>query len=71
MAYIDICGKSIYYERYGEEHETALLYLSVVGNILIFSVGINLLFGKKIKVANFLPSLLFAIIAAFLPINLI
>ena len=27
--------------------ETALLYLSVVGNILIFCVGINLVFGTK------------------------
>ena len=51
--------------------ETALLYLSVVGNILIFCVGINLLFGKKIKVANLLPAIVFAIAAAFLPINLI
>lgn len=51
--------------------ETALLYLSVVGNILIFCVGINLVFGKKIKVANLLPALLFAILAAFIPIPLI
>ena len=51
--------------------ETALLYLSVVGNILIFCVGINLVFGKKIKVANFLPAIILAVAFAFLPIKLI
>lgn len=51
--------------------ETALLYLSVVGNILIFCVGVNLTFGKKIRVANLLPSLIFAVACAFLPIDLI
>jgi uncharacterized membrane protein YqgA involved in biofilm formation len=50
--------------------ETALLYLSVVGNILIFCVGINLVFGKKIKVANLLPSIILAIACAFVPIKL-
>ena len=51
--------------------ETALLYLSVVGNILIFCVGINLVFGKKIKVANLLPSIIFAVAGAFIPIKFI
>ena len=51
--------------------ETALLYLSVVGNILIFCVGINLVFGKKIKVANLLPAIFFAVACAFLPVDLI
>ena len=51
--------------------ETALLYLSVVGSILIFCVGINLVFGKKIKVANLLPSIIFEVAAAFLPIKFI
>ena len=51
--------------------ETALLYLSVVGHVLIFCVGINLVFGKKIKVANLLPSIIFAVACAFLPIKLI
>ena len=49
--------------------ETALLYLSVVGNILIFCVGINLVFGKKIRVANLLPSIIFAVAFAFLPFD--
>ena len=51
--------------------ETALLYLSVVGNILIFCVGINLVFGKKIKVANLVPAIILAVACAFLPIKFI
>ncbi len=46
----------------------ALSNLSLVGSILIFCVGINLTFGKQIKVANLLPSILFAVLWAFLPI---
>lgn len=34
--------------------------ISYVGSILIFCVGVNLLFGKKVKVANLLPALLVA-----------
>lgn len=40
----------------------SLANLSYVGNILIFCVGINLLFGPKIRVANLLPSLIFAML---------
>lgn len=50
--------------------DTALVFLSLTGSVLIFCVGINLLFGKRIKVANFLPALLFAVIASYLPIKL-
>lgn len=35
--------------------------LSLVGNILIFCVGINLVWPRTIKVANLLPSLLIAV----------
>ena len=42
--------------------ETALGNLSYVGNILIFCVGINLMFDKKIRVANLLPALVVAVI---------
>ena len=45
----------------------ALSNLSLTGNILIFCVGINLVWGKKIKVANLLPTIVFAVIWAFLP----
>jgi len=36
--------------------------LSLVGSVLIFCVGINLFFGKKVKVANMLPALLVPIV---------
>jgi hypothetical protein len=36
--------------------------LSFVGNMLIFCVGINLAFGKKFRVGNMLPALLFVIL---------
>ena len=48
--------------------ELALCYISLVGSILIFCVGMNLVWDKKIRVANLLPAILFAAIAAFLPI---
>ncbi len=44
----------------------ALSNLSLIGSVLIFCVGINLVFGKKIRVANLLPSIVFAVIAAFI-----
>ena len=46
----------------------ALANLSMVGNVLIFCVGINLVWGKKVRVANLLPAIIIAVIAAFLPI---
>lgn len=36
--------------------------LSFVGNMLIFCVGVNLAFGKKFRVANMLPALLFVVL---------
>jgi len=48
--------------------DAALDNLSLVGNVLIFCVGINLVWGKRIRVANLLPAILFAVIAAFLPL---
>lgn len=47
--------------------EAALSNLSLVGSIMIFCVGLNLVFGKKVKVANFLPAIVFAVAWAFLP----
>ncbi|MBQ7183541.1 MAG: DUF554 domain-containing protein [Clostridia bacterium] len=49
--------------------DAALGYLSLVGSVLIFCVGINLIWGKKIRVANLLPAVIFAAAAAFLPIG--
>ena len=48
----------------------ALANLSLIGSILIFCVGVNLVWDKRIKVANLLPSLVFAVAIAFLPLNL-
>ena len=47
----------------------AMDYLSLVGSVLIFCVGVNLVWGKKVRVANLLPALVFAVMAAFLPIQ--
>ena len=46
----------------------ALNNLSLVGNVLIFCVGINLVWDKRVKVANLLPAIVIAVIAAFLPV---
>lgn len=46
----------------------ALNNLSLVGNVLIFCVGINLVWDKRVKVANLLPAIVVAVIAAFLPV---
>ncbi|MBQ2855131.1 MAG: DUF554 domain-containing protein [Oscillospiraceae bacterium] len=48
--------------------DAALANLSLVGNVLIFCVGINLVWGKKIRVANLLPAIIAAVAAAFLPL---
>lgn len=44
-----------------------LLNISLVGNILIAGVGLNLIFPKTIKVANLLPALIFASLFTFVP----
>ena len=46
--------------------DAALSNLSLVGSVLVFCVGLNLVWGKKIRVANLLPSLLIAVVWAFL-----
>jgi len=49
--------------------EAALSNLSLVGNILITCVGINLVWDNvRIKVANMLPAIVIAVAWAFLPI---
>ena len=47
--------------------ETAVAYLSLIGSVLIFCVGVNLVWGKKVRVANMLPAVIFAVLAAYLP----
>lgn len=47
--------------------ETALSNLSLTGSMLIFCVGVNLIWGKKIRVGNLLPAIFLAVAWAFLP----
>ena len=44
--------------------DQAMNSLSLVGSVLIFCVGVNLFWGKKIRVANLLPGLIVAVIWA-------
>ncbi|MBQ7248291.1 MAG: DUF554 domain-containing protein [Lachnospiraceae bacterium] len=44
----------------------AMGYLSMIGSIIIFCVGLNLIRDKKIRVANFVPALIIAVAAALL-----
>lgn len=50
--------------------DAALANLSMIGSILIFCVGVNLVWGKKVRVANLLPAIVIAVIAAFLPFEI-
>ena len=47
--------------------EAAIANLSLVGSILIFCVGLNLVWGKKVRVANMLPAVVLAVAATYLP----
>ena len=46
--------------------DAAIASLSFTGSVMIFCVGVNLIWGKTIKVANLLPTLVFAVIYTFL-----
>lgn len=50
--------------------QAAMDNISLIGSILIFCVGLNLVWGKKIRVANFLPAILIGILFAFFPIGI-
>ena len=45
----------------------AIAYLSLIGSVLIFCVGLNLVFDRKLRVANMLPAVFLAAAAAYLP----
>ncbi len=47
--------------------DMAIDYLSLIGSVLIFCVGVNLVWGKTIRVANMLPAVILAVIAAYIP----
>lgn len=49
--------------------EQALSNLSLTGSVLVFCVGVNLVWGKKVRVANMLPGILLAVLWASLPIR--
>lgn len=46
--------------------DAALANLSLVGSILIFCVGVNLIWGKMFKPANMLPAVVVAVALAFI-----
>ncbi len=48
--------------------DAAVSSISFVGSMMIFCVGVNLMFDKKIRVANMLPTIIFAVAFSFLPI---
>lgn len=48
--------------------EPALTGLSLVGSVLIFCVGINLVWDTKLRVANMLPAIIVAPLLTFLPV---
>lgn len=50
--------------------DAALAGLSSVGSILIFCVGVNLVWDTKLRVANMLPAVIIAPLLTFLPLGL-
>lgn len=46
--------------------DQVLANISLVGNVLIFCVGLNLVFGKLVKVANLLPAVVVAALLTLL-----
>lgn len=48
--------------------ETAPANLSLTGSIMIFCIGVNLIWDVKIRVANMLPTLVFAVLWDFLSV---
>lgn len=48
--------------------EPAMAGLSLVGSILIFCVGVNLVWDTKLRVANMLPAIIVAPLLTFLPV---
>ncbi len=43
-------------------NDNMLTNLSIVGSVLIFAVGLNIGFGKQVKVGNLLPALIIAVL---------
>jgi len=49
--------------------DASMAYLSFVGSILIFCVGMNLLWEKTIKVTNLLPALVIAVLWSYISVG--
>ena len=49
--------------------EQALSNLSLTGSMLIFCVGVNLIWENKLKVANMLQTIVIAVVCAFIGLN--
>lgn len=49
-----------YVERF--LNDTLILQISTIGSVLIFAIGINMIFGKKIKCGNLLPAVLIPVL---------
>lgn len=47
--------------------QQALANISLTGSVMIFCVGLNLVWGQKVSVANMLPTLLFAVLWSYWP----
>ena len=47
--------------------DAAVQSLSLIGSVLIFCVGVNLVWGNRLRVANMLPATVLAVLAAYLP----
>lgn len=45
----------------------AITNISLIGSVLIFCVGVNLVWGKQMRVANMLPAIVVAVIIDYLP----
>lgn len=48
--------------------DAAMAGLSLVGSVLIFRVGVNLVWDTKLRVANMLPAIIVAPLLTFLPV---
>lgn len=49
----------------GYMNDTLISYISCIGSVLIFCVGLNLIFDKKIRVGNLLPAVIIPVIYMF------
>ena len=47
--------------------EAAIGNLSLIGSVLIFCVGVNLVWGRQLRVANMLPMVLIGVVLSYVP----